>query len=753
MINGRFQNCYGIKELDLPNIDFASCNKALIYAPNGVMKSSLAKVFEDISNGSATKDRIFTNEIAAYSITHYTSRYSYNSSNTRNIPKSNNIYVINSFTDKFEFTRETVSTLLADETTRNAYNVLIDSFSTDIRIIEEKLRILSGLTKPQIKPKLITDLDLPNTADWPDIIEKIKELLPSYNNYQFWHDCIYAKLFSDKALELYSKPEFTNSIDNYTEKLNELLSNSPVLSEKFDDNKAEKLGKDLGNSELFTAKHTIHLRDGVTVIHSLEEWDVVIKQQLDLVYSDQDLGKAFTKLKSIMTKNNDVVQVKDILTAHREIIPLLSNIKQLKMQFWLFAFNSLDKTFDEYYTNISQFTGQIRELYEKASEQSYRWETVVKEFNRRFKVPFKVEIENKANFLLKDESPNLVFSYFRGAGAAQQTATLNKSDLMVSLSMGEKRALYLLYILFDLERIRVQATAGGGQFLIVADDIADSFDYKNKYAIIEYLNDFSKTRGIDLLILTHNFDLYRTVQLRLGVARHNCLIAQRDENGKVIITEFKYQKDFFKKVIIQGIQNGDIVDDNKKRLLIASIPFYRNLSDYGDPNSNTNPNSDFLKLTCLLHLKTTPLDTASIMLSDVWDIIKQFLNNTPWNGTDEKYYDAVQRIANNCSRLTNNEVLLDNKLVISIGIRLKTEDFLKKKLMQAGVDYSDSSTNQTRDWFERAKPYLTLSEIDVIDEVNLITPENIHLNAFMYEPLIDISDWTLKELFNKVNNL
>lgn len=445
MINGRFQNCYGIKELDLPNIDFSNCNKALIYAPNGVMKSSLAKVFEDISKGLATRDRIFTNEITAYSITHYTSRYSYNSNNARNVPNSNNIYVINSFTDKFEFTRETVSTLLADETTRNAYNVLVDIFSADIRTIEEKLRILSGLTKPQIKPKLITDLDLPSTADWPDIIEKIKELLPSYTNYQFWRDCNYAKLFSDKALELYSKPEFTSSIDNYTEKLNELLSNSSVLSEKFDDNKAEKLGKDLGNSELFTARHTIHLRDGVTVIHSLDEWDAVIKQQLDLVYSDQALGTAFTKLKSLMTKNNDVLQIKDVLTAHREIIPLLSDIKHLKIQFWLFAFNSLDKTFDEYYTNISQYTGKIRELYEKASEQSQRWEAVVEEFNRRFKIPFKVEIENKANFLLKDESPNLVFSYSRGAGAAQQTATLSKSDLMVSLSMGEKRALYLLY--------------------------------------------------------------------------------------------------------------------------------------------------------------------------------------------------------------------------------------------------------------------------------------------------------------------
>ena len=107
-------------------------------------------------------------------------------------------------------------------------------------------------------------------------------------------------------------------------------------------------------------------------------------------------------------------------------------------------------------------------------------------------------------------------------------------------------ALYLLYILFNLERIRQQASAGGGQFLIIADNIADSFDSKNKYAIIEYLYDLGNTTGIDLLVLTHNFDFYRTVKLRLGISRPNCYIAQRDEEGIVSITQFKYQKDFLK---------------------------------------------------------------------------------------------------------------------------------------------------------------------------------------------------------------
>lgn len=53
----------------------------------------------------------------------------------------------------------------------------------------------------------------------------------------------------------------------------------------------------------------------------------------------------------------------------------------------------------------------------------------------------------------------------------------------------------------------------------------------------------------------------------------------------------------------------------------------------------------------------------------------------------------------------------------------------------------------------KAKDLLTSAQIEVIDKVNLITPENIHLNAFMFELLIDISDWTLKELYRKVCSL
>lgn len=747
MLKGTFVNCYGLKEFDMPEIDFSSCNKAIIYAPNGVMKSSLAKVFEDLSKGKATTDRIFKDVTTCYSITHYAKSYIYSSATPGISPEPiDKIYVINSFSETFNFTKETVSTLLADETTRIMYDEVIEKFSGETRQIEEKLRVLTGLTKSKIKGQIIVDFDLSENSDWTDIIEELIEQMPSYEKYDFLDDVKYNEMFNDKALDVYQNPEFRRSIKAYITNLNEFLKNNPILCEKFTDRSAEALGKEFTKNNLFEAQHTIMLRDGKTIIHSAEEWDTVVASQLKELYAKPELSKEFKFLKGLLTANTDVNKVRDILIAHREIIPLLFDITKLKKQVWLHCMKRLDKPFGEYSEKIMEFTSQIRALYEKASEQSQRWQEVVSEFNRRFRVPFEMKIDNKANFLLKDEAPRLSFIYSRGTETTKQTENINKDDLMRSLSLGEKRALYLLYILFDLERIR-RADEVEDKFLIIVDDVADSFDYKNKYAIIEYLNDLSKNKVIDLLILTHNYDFFRTVYSRLCLRYLNCYIAQKNPDGIISMKVFKYQHDFFKKIVIDKIKDGQIDSDDKIKILVASIPFYRNLCNYNGKEC------DYNKLTCFLHLKTAPLNTTVAKLSDLWLVIRPYLNEIEMSGTNEDYYGVLQRIATNIVKNPTDEVYLENKLVVAIATRLLAESFMKRALEKNGQTCAESEYNQTRNWFKMAREYLTSEQINIIEEVNLITPENIHLNSFMYEPLIDISDWTLKELYNSVSKL
>jgi wobble nucleotide-excising tRNase len=100
-------------------------------------------------------------------------------------------------------------------------------------------------------------------------------------------------------------------------------------------------------------------------------------------------------------------------------------------------------------------------------------------FNERFTVPFTLEVSNQEDVILKGTKPEISFGFKEDA----QPKPVDRKLLLEVLSQGEKRALYILNILFEINARRKQ----GQETLVIADDIADSFDYKNKYAIVEYL--------------------------------------------------------------------------------------------------------------------------------------------------------------------------------------------------------------------------------------------------------------------------
>jgi hypothetical protein len=56
------ENCYGIRRFK-HKFNFGQSKTHLVYAPNGVMKSSLALTLEDIAEGRVSKDRIFSHRV------------------------------------------------------------------------------------------------------------------------------------------------------------------------------------------------------------------------------------------------------------------------------------------------------------------------------------------------------------------------------------------------------------------------------------------------------------------------------------------------------------------------------------------------------------------------------------------------------------------------------------------------------------------------------------------------------------------
>lgn len=137
-----------------------------------------------------------------------------------------------------------------------------------------------------------------------------------------------------------------------------------------------------------------------------------------------------------------------------------------------------------------------------------------------------------------------------------------------------------------------------------------------------------------------------------------------------------------------------------------------------------------------------------------FEILKKYL----WIKTDfnecikvNKVFDEIKNV--NIDYLDSS---LESKIIMSIKIRHESEIFMKKILWDEIVN--EISWNQTWEMIKKIKEnikfYLLDKEIiKLLDDVSIMTPENIHLNSFMYEPILDMSDWYLKELYKKVSNL
>ena len=244
------------------------------------------------------------------------------------------------------------------------------------------------------------------------------------------------------------------------------------------------------------------------------------------------------------------------------------------------------------------------------------------------------------------------------------------------------------------------------------------------------------------IVLTHNFDFYRTLSSRLGLG-NSVFMTNVSNDGTIELKRGQYRKDLFSYLI-------DGNHDNKQ--LISIIPFARNLIEYMEGQS-----MDYIKLTSCMHVKQGQTDVLTI--NDIINLIKgkfpqrcQTLNPVNQN-KNIKYF--IYNVAESIVAEPNlDPIKIENKICLSIACRLKVEDYMISRMAHDAnlVQQMNSITsNQASKLFELYKGQES-NHVDLIEEVNMMTPEGIHLNSFMYEPLIDMSAEHLVSLYNRCKN-
>lgn len=706
------QHCYGINTLN-HEFDFSEFNTIVIYASNGIMKTSFANTFSALRNGKMPIDRLYRKPtICRIDVDNVSI-------------DSNIISVIKSFEEIDS--RDAQTKLLVDEESKREYDEIYNEIQTQKKQLIININRLSGVKKDDLEKTVISDFQANNFFN-------ILEAFLKDEGIEDVSDIKYIEIFNPEVIAFLSKAEVQEHIELYFQKYNDLLNNSKVFKTGvFNPSKAEIVAVTLNKENFFSANHKVILEGTDTPFSNYTELNAKLLDERKEILENADLLLIEKEITKTAVKNfRELLERKKIVSEFKDLEGFRKKLWKSYFEKHRFHIETLVQTYKD---GISR----LNEIEEKAKEQSTAWDTVIKTFNDRFFVPFEVKVENKASSILGKDVPNVNFVFkdsFSGNEAILTTDEIKKQDL---LSQGEKRAMYLMNILFNVEAKRSE----GIETLFIIDDIADSFDYKNKYAIIQYLIDISKESNFYQIILTHNFDFFRTLQSRILGEQHrrtcSFIAVKSPIEIELLASGDKYQNNPF---------NSWKNRLDERQCLLAAIPFVRNLVEFKEGHGS----NDFKTLTSLLHQKP---DTSTITIAQLKVIFNSTINCRGLDSylDEEKIYDLLQQELIHLEAVTIPiGINLEEKIILSIGIRIEAEKYMWSKI----TNQVPISGNQTGKLFDRFKSEFggnLDSEIQILDRVNLITPENIHVNSFMFEPILDLSIDHLKQLYSEVKNL
>ena len=714
----RFEYCYGIKKLVKDDFDFTGTKDnerhIAIYAANGMMKSSFANSFADFKNGKIPQDKLFPSKNTICDIT-----------NKKNIGiDPDEIYIIDPY--KIKDDTRGISTLLTDNNKRKEY----DSIHKKIIMAKEnflkKVSVSANLNVEDTEKCILDDFSVKKIYD---MLEEINSQI--INDDTKFKDVNYATIFNNNVKPILNDPNMQKNLKDYICQYNSLLENSQYLTSEFDYSRATTVSTTLKNQKFFDAKHSVNLFDGSDdqKINNVTNFNKTFKKELDSLSQNVkdwlDINKQF--------KNPALREFRKYLADNPNLLSELIDLNKFSKSVWYSYFTEHKQDFNELFYEYNLRINKLENIRNEIEKTKNDWNNIVDLFNQRFHVPFTVYIENQSEVILDGKTPIIKFQQHNRD--QNQTVTMDKDEIISKdyLSTGEQRALYVLDILYDIHaRIKKQQKT-----LLIIDDIADSFDYKNKYVLIKYIEEISKSPLFNLIILTHNFDFLRLISKRI-VVPEKCFFAYKTHDDEIILKNWNV-------LLYNPFKHwrNKLRTNYDEKLVIACIPFIRNLIEYSDGND-----CYFKTLSSVLHYKK---NTENITLNNLIPIFKEYgFKTSNFIPVDTKIIKLINSTCNAC--LNDSEgINFENKIILSIGIKLLAEKYmlLKDNTM---IKFDDKTTGMKINYYIEHNSTDIIGK-EILNDVQLIVTENIHLNSFMYEPILDISDNDLRKLYKKVCDL
>ncbi len=700
--------CHGISKLD-HCFDFSKGKDFLLYAQNGSMKTSFYNTIYEYKSGKPTQDVFFPQRATIREI---------KDENGNDIPSENIVCIGN---DDYDLPTDNISSLLVNEKLKNKYDSIMSSLDKKIKAINKSIKSLSGDTVDT----LFNDLGITNISEIPKCMFNKDNVIENFKNLK------YKNFFNKDFEENLQEKDVLNSINDYIDLCNKIVEENPIfVKDVFELYNLKSINKSLNSNNYFTPGHLLKLYDKSQKVYkdfNQENLSILI-ESVDQEIAEND---NINKVNQVLTSKIKTQELNVFLSQNQWIIPFLKDLDGLKKEYWHYILSSsqdLAKLTEEYNQLVNDNKKELDEiLKESTSKENYsNWSDAIDIFNRKFiNMPFELEIDNLSDVILKKSACSLKYKFHDISGVKNDDVPID--TLKNNLSKGERKAFNILNLIFEIQ-YRIKNNI---ETYVIIDDIADSFDYKNKYAIVELLKELNDNNLFHLIVMTHNFDFYRICANQLSVTTLSIL-----KDTKINFISFYYKKNIFSTF-------KDNID--KEIYFLSAIPFVRNIIELTKGNND----SDYIFLTSTLHYKQ---NTSSILISQINRIFSTaiFKNSSI---SDNNYLNTLFATADSITRSTKT-ISLENKLCLSMAIRMKFEMFLFSKISSWNV-INGFTKNQTYEMIRYciSKKLLTSAETIIASKVSIMTSENIHVNAFMYEPIIDMSDDELITLYKEVKLL
>lgn len=697
----KVENAFGIKSLHLNLENDKKMYQELIYSKNGSFKTSFSNTLYNLSNGTLENvfDRL-TDEKTILDISILENGKEIKNFDNRFVVFSREIYeqhskLLSDYSSELE-------TLTIDKKNSEYINELLTE-----ETIEIKLQIDNYLKGTGLNFEILLDM-FSNLED--GYLDRIIQLLNTIINHEAQDISeINIKKIYQKAYDIVDQSEFQSKISNYIQVLENKI-NAQLFDKNFNENNCLQFINNVDKAKYLseTKSRGLFLKD--KVYYDIDEVKKIFEEEIKKISKDPEIIEQSKEITKLMGTAKESEFLKESIQKNPLLVKQLSAGRKNILLSYLKS-SSID--YNYWLEVVKKAKKELNNVLKIAQDKQTNFERAIEIYKNRFHPIFDIKIVNKVESMLGIKTPTITFYHNRYC-----EIPVSETKLSQILSSGEKTTLNILKFIVEYENCKKYHP------FIILDDIVETFDYSNRYAFMEYINDLVNL-DVPTIVMTHNFEFYRTVSKRIPKLRKS--VASANSNGVV------------------DIQTNNRINKNMENVLKCSniydffcaIPYLREIKTILLEDTKT--------LDSCLHYKE---NTSKLQIKD---ILLQFPSNAIKSlkiDENDIYMEKLFEIADNLSGFDDFDIV--KKTILSLSCRL----LIERKIIANNFNLlTNINTNQTAQLLDLYGEKLFPNVKKYLEAVQLSTPEFIHANAFMYEPLIDINGKYLFELYNQIKKI